>query len=63
MFVIVCLKTHLNYLKVFTLIFEKFHFFNYVDTKTKIYEKHAVFLASLPLKYLTKSLQILDTWF
>lgn len=61
MFVIVCLKTHLNYRKVLMLILEKFHFFNYVDTNTKISEKQAVFLASFPLKYFTKSLQILET--
>lgn len=63
MFVIVCLKTHLSYLRVFMLILEKFHFFSSVDTKTKISEKQVVFLASFPLRYLTKSLQILETWF
>lgn len=57
----VCLKTHLSYLNVLTLIFEKFHFLSSVDTKTKISEKQEVFLASLPLRYLTNSLQILDT--
>ena len=61
MLVMVCLNTHLNSLKVFSLILLKFHFFNSVDTNTKISEKHVVFLASLPLRYFTKSLQILFT--
>ncbi len=48
--VIVCLNTLRSYLRVFLLIFEKFHFLSYVDTNTNISEKHVVFLTYCPLR-------------